>query len=114
VRKATAPALRRGEAMLTAQAHALDALLTQLAERAALDFGQHMEAPIRYMRVAVKTQTQCRGDCLFLNGIVALRLHNSYKVFMLFELSLSDIGTYWARKKAHDNSGVGRCRMRRS
>jgi hypothetical protein len=52
--------LERGEAMLTAQAHTLDALFMQLVQRTALNFGQHMVAADTYMRLALKAQSQCR------------------------------------------------------
>jgi len=52
--------LQRSEAMLISQAHSLDAIFGYLARRAAINFGGHLEAAERYMRLALKAQTQCR------------------------------------------------------
>lgn len=48
------------EAMLTAQAAALDAIFTEMARRAALNMGEHLGATETYMRMALKAQSQCR------------------------------------------------------
>lgn len=53
--------LRRLEAMLSAQAHSLDAIFNTLAQRAAANMGQYLEATDRYMRLALKAQGQCRA-----------------------------------------------------
>jgi hypothetical protein len=53
--------LGRAEGMLIVQAHTLDALFNQLARRAALNEGQHMEAADRYYRLALRAQSQCRA-----------------------------------------------------
>lgn len=53
--------LRRAEAILTAQAHTLDALFHTLARRAALNMGEYMNAAETYLRIALKAQTQCRA-----------------------------------------------------
>lgn len=47
------------EATLTAQTVSLDAIFNELARRAALNMGQHMEATETYMRLALKAQAQC-------------------------------------------------------
>jgi hypothetical protein len=52
--------MARGEAMLIAQAHSLDAIFNQLARRAGRNMGEYLEAADRYMRLALKAQTQCR------------------------------------------------------
>ena len=50
--------LGRGEAMLTAQAHTLDAIFNNLARRAVnTDYINQMEA---YLKLALKAQSQCR------------------------------------------------------
>ncbi|HLO75018.1 MAG TPA: hypothetical protein VK196_01005 [Magnetospirillum sp.] len=49
------------DATLTAQAVALDAIFTELARRAALNMGQHLEATEKYIRLALKAQAQCRA-----------------------------------------------------
>jgi hypothetical protein len=49
------------ERLLTAQAYALDKMFNELARRAALNMGEHLEATDRYMRLALKAQSQCRA-----------------------------------------------------
>lgn len=51
----------RPEAMLMAQAHALDALFHGLVQRSALNMGEYLDAAERYMRLALKAQSQCRA-----------------------------------------------------
>lgn len=46
---------------LTAQAVSLDAIFNGLAKRAALNMGEHLDATERYMRLALKAQSQCRA-----------------------------------------------------
>lgn len=58
---ATGGDLKRAEAILTAQAHTLDALFHTLARRAALNMGEYMNAAETYLRIALKAQTQCRA-----------------------------------------------------
>lgn len=53
--------LRAGEALLTGQAVALNAIFTELARRSALNMGEHMGAAESYMRLALKAQNQCRA-----------------------------------------------------
>jgi hypothetical protein len=53
--------LQRQEAMLTAQAHTLDTLFNELARRSALNVGEYLDAAERYMRLALKAQSQCRA-----------------------------------------------------
>ena len=54
--------MSRPEAMLVAQAHTLDGLFSRLARRAVanMDAG-HIEAGERYLRLALKAQSQCRS-----------------------------------------------------
>ena len=53
--------MERGEAMLIAQAHTLDALFSNLARRSIANMhGGNNEAAERWMRFALKAQTQCR------------------------------------------------------
>lgn len=47
------------EATLAAQTVSLDTLFNELARRAALNMGQHMQATESYMRLALKAQAQC-------------------------------------------------------
>jgi hypothetical protein len=49
------------EAMLVSQAHALNAIFTELARRSALNMGEYIEASEKYMRMALKAQAQCRA-----------------------------------------------------
>lgn len=53
--------LRRAEAMLTAQAHTLDAIFNNLARRAALNMGEYMQACETYLKLALRAQSQCRA-----------------------------------------------------
>jgi hypothetical protein len=53
--------LNRTEAMLIAQAHTLDAIFNELAQRAAANMGQYMNATDLYLRLALKAQSQCRA-----------------------------------------------------
>lgn len=53
--------LGRAEALLVAQAHTLDAIFNNLARRAARNFGEYLNASEIYMRLALKTQSQCRA-----------------------------------------------------
>ncbi len=49
------------EAILTAQAVALDVIFTEMARRAALNIGEHLQATDTYMRLAMRAQGQCRA-----------------------------------------------------
>ncbi len=51
--------LGRGEAMLTAQAHTLDAVFNNLARRAIN--AEHMDNLDRYLKLALRAQSQCRA-----------------------------------------------------
>lgn len=52
--------LSQVEAMLYGQANALTSIFHECARRAALNMGQYPEAMERYMRLALKAQSQCR------------------------------------------------------
>ena len=49
------------EAILTAQAVALDVIFNEMARRAALNMGEHLQATDTYMRLAMRAQGQCRA-----------------------------------------------------
>lgn len=49
------------EDTLTAQATALNAIFNELARRAALNMGEHLNATETYLRLAFKAQAQCRA-----------------------------------------------------
>ncbi|MEN6586597.1 MAG: hypothetical protein ABFE02_11215 [Sulfuricella sp.] len=53
--------LTRAEAMLMTQAHTLDAIFSNLARRSAMNIGEYLNAAERYMRLALKAQSQCRA-----------------------------------------------------
>lgn len=53
--------LRAGEALLTGQAVALNAIFSEMARRAAVNMGEHLGATEAYMRLALKAQNQCRA-----------------------------------------------------
>ena len=59
--KITAGDLTELEATLTAQAATLDSIFNELARRAALNMGQHLNATETYLRLALKAQGQCRS-----------------------------------------------------
>lgn len=46
--------------ILTSQAMALDALFTSMVNHSAQNMGEYLDASERYMRLALKAQTQCR------------------------------------------------------
>lgn len=49
------------EATLTAQAATLDVIFNELARRASLNMGEHLNATETYLRLAFKAQAQCRS-----------------------------------------------------
>ena len=53
--------LKRGEAMLAAQAHTLDAIFNNMAQRAASNMGEYLGAMETYMKLALRAQSQCRS-----------------------------------------------------
>ena len=61
--------LRRAEDMLISQAHSLDMIFTHLARRAFMNMGQHLDAAERYMRLALRTQSQCRATLETLSAV---------------------------------------------
>ena len=65
--------LARAESMLIVQAHTLDAIFGELARRATLNMGQQLDAFERYMRLALKAQSQCRTTLETLAEIKAPR-----------------------------------------
>lgn len=53
--------LKRAEGMLIAQAHTLDEIFNSLARRACGNMPERLDAAERYMRLALKAQSQCRA-----------------------------------------------------
>jgi hypothetical protein len=53
--------LAAAERMLVAQAAALNAIFSELARRSALNMGEHLDAMDRYMRLALRAQSQSRA-----------------------------------------------------
>lgn len=53
--------LQSAERTLVAQANTLDAIFNELARRSALNMGEYINAAERYMRLALKAQSQCRA-----------------------------------------------------
>ena len=53
--------LKRQEAMLAIQAHTLDTIFNELARRSQVNMGHYLDAGDRYMRLALKAQSQCRA-----------------------------------------------------
>jgi hypothetical protein len=46
---------------LAIQAHTLDTIFNELARRSQANIGQYLDAADRYMRLALKAQSQCRA-----------------------------------------------------
>jgi len=59
--KARSGDLSRAEGLLMTQAHTLDAIFNELARRAASNMGEYINAMDRYLRLALKAQSQCRA-----------------------------------------------------
>jgi len=53
--------LKRQEAMLAIQAHTLDTIFNVLARRSEANMGEYLDAADRFMRLALKAQSQCRA-----------------------------------------------------
>jgi hypothetical protein len=53
--------MKRPEAMLSSQAHTLDAIFNTLATRAASNVGHQPETAELYLRLALRAQSQCRA-----------------------------------------------------
>lgn len=53
--------LNRAEAMLTTQANSLDAIFNELSRRAAVNMSECIHTTERYLRLALKAQSQCRA-----------------------------------------------------
>ncbi|MGB4912541.1 MAG: hypothetical protein WBO95_10525 [Candidatus Dechloromonas phosphoritropha] len=53
--------LSRADNLLMTQANTLDAIFNELARRAATNMGEYMNATERYLRLALKAQSQCRA-----------------------------------------------------
>lgn len=53
--------LSAAEKLLNAQAVALNSIFAELARRTALNMGEYLDATDRYMRLALKAQSQCRA-----------------------------------------------------
>jgi len=53
--------LERGEAMLVAQAHTLDAIFHVMARRAAINVGHYPDTVERYLKLALRAQSQSRA-----------------------------------------------------
>lgn len=53
--------MSRVEAMLITQAHTLDCLFCHLLHRSKMNMGQHLDAMEAYMKLALRTQSQCRA-----------------------------------------------------
>lgn len=72
------------EAILTAQAVALDVIFTEMARRAALNMGEHLQATETYMRLALKAQNQCRATLQTLG-----ELKNPHQVAFVSQANIS-------------------------
>jgi hypothetical protein len=61
IKAVTTGDMREPERMLMGQAIALQAIFASLANRAALNMGEYPQTVERYMRLALKAQSQCRA-----------------------------------------------------
>lgn len=61
IKAVTSGDMREPERMLMGQAMALQTIFTNLANRAALNMGEYPQTVERYMRLALKAQSQCRA-----------------------------------------------------
>ena len=61
--------MKRAEGILITQAHTLNELFHALAHRAAMNMGEYFNAAERYMRLALKAQSQCRATLETLSAI---------------------------------------------
>lgn len=61
--------LNRPVAMLTAQAHTLDAIFNRLAYRAASNLAEYPEATELYLKLALRAQSQCRATLETLSAV---------------------------------------------
>ena len=59
--------MSRSESLLLAQAHTLDAIFHALCERSASNMGEYFDSMERYMRLALKAQSQCQTTLRTLN-----------------------------------------------
>ena len=59
--QASAGNLERMECLLSAQAQTLNLMFTELARRAAINMGEHLDATETYLRLALKAQAQSRA-----------------------------------------------------
>jgi len=62
--------LSRAKTLLIGQAHALDAIFTNLARRASVNFGEYLDSAEKYMRLALKAQSQSRATLETLAAIM--------------------------------------------
>lgn len=60
-KQASSGNLGRAEALLVSQAHTLDAIFNRLAIRAADNIGHYPESVERYLKLALRAQSQCRA-----------------------------------------------------
>lgn len=68
-----AGSMGRAESILINQANALDVIFNTLAQRAGASVGSHIDAAERYLRMALKAQSQCRTTLETLAEIKAPR-----------------------------------------
>jgi hypothetical protein len=62
------------KAMLAAQADTLNSIFTEMARRAALNMGEHLNATQLYLRLALKAQAQCRTTIEALDSLMSGRV----------------------------------------
>jgi hypothetical protein len=106
VNDAKAGNLNRPEAMLLSQAHALDVIFNNLAQRAGANIGKHAELSERYLRMALKAQSQCRTTLEALAEIKAPRSATFIKQANIAEQQQVNNGnvTNGGTRSAHEKS----------
>lgn len=61
--------LKNAESLLMSQAMTLNAIFTEMARRAAINLGEHLNAAETYLRLGLKAQNQCRTTLETLTAI---------------------------------------------
>ncbi len=95
------------EATLTAQAATLDAMFNELARRAALNMGTHLQATDTYLRQAFKAQAQCRST---LEALAEIK--NPRPVAFVKQANIAhgpqqvNNGTRSSETRAHENHSI--------
>lgn len=88
------------KAMLAAQADTLNSVFSELARRAALNMGEYISATEIYMRLALKSQAQCKAN------IEALDRHSIGRVQTVRHVQVNEGGQAVIADEFHHHTGV--------